>query len=270
MLKTHMDAIEKQLIATSRIPANTGHSLHKGTPREAFIRQFLQSHLPETLSIGTGEIIDNESVPGQPRNQFDIVIYKKNYPKLDFGGGISGFLIESVVATIEVKSTLTSTELESAIRAAKNSKSLKKSVTQSFFTGYIPPAILNFVVAYDGPQNMSTVSGWIPQIHDSLRIACPPLSTDHKIRLETPSPSIDGIFILDRGFLYFDNVPIGFATDQVRQDHPTCNWVFCNTETGNLLLFFLFLQEATANVQAQWLNPGPYLKSFQLPDVQFV
>jgi hypothetical protein len=198
------------------------------------------------------------------------VIYKKNYPKLDFGGGINGFLIESVVATIEVKSTLTSTDLESAIRAAKNSKSLKKSVTQSFSTGYIPPAILNFVVAYDGPQNMSTVSGWISQIHESLRISCPPLSTDPKIRLTTPSPSIDGVFILERGFLYYDNVPIGFVNDTVRQQHPNCNWVFCNTETGNLLLFFLFLQEATANVQGQWLNPGPYLKSFQLRDVQFV
>jgi len=265
-----MDAIEKQLIATSKIPANSGHPLHKGTPRESFIRQFLQSHLPETLSIGTGEIIDNESLPGQPRNQFDIVIYKKDFPKLDFGGGISGFLIESVVATVEVKSTLTSTELESAIKAAKNSKSLKKSVTQGFFTGYIPPAILNFVVSYDGPENLSTVSRWIPQIYDSLKIASPPLSTDHKKRLETPSPSIDGVFILGKGFLYYDNVPIGFIQDQVRKEHPTCNWVFCDTETGNLLLFFLFLQEATANVQGQWLNPGPYLKSVQLPDVHFV
>jgi hypothetical protein len=265
-----MDAIEKQLIATSKIPANSGHSLHKGTPREAFIKQFLQSHLPETVSIGTGEIIDNQSLPGQQRNQFDIVIYKKNYPKLDFGGGISGFLIESVIATIEVKSTLTSTELESAFKAAKNSKSLIKSVTQSFSTGYIPPAILNFVVAYDGPQNMSTVSGWIPQIHDSLNISCPSLSTDPQKRMSTPSPSIDGIFILERGFLYFDNVPIGFVNDTVRQQHPDKKWVFCNTKTGNLLLFFIFLQEATANIQGQWLNPGPYLKSFHLQDVQFV
>ena len=211
-----MDAIEKQLIATSKIPANSGHSLHKGTPREAFIKQFLQSHLPETVSIGTGEIIDCQSLPGQQRNQFDIVIYKKNYPKLDFGGGISGFLIESVIATIEVKSTLTSTELENAIKAAKNSKTFIKSVTNTFSTGYIPPAILNFVVAYDGPQNMSTVNGWIPQIHDSLNISCPSLSTDHQKRMSTASPSIDGIFILERGFLYFDNVPIGFVTDTVR------------------------------------------------------
>ena len=259
-----------QLIVTSKIPANSGHPLHKGTPREAFIKQFLQSHLPESVSIGSGEIIDNQSLPGQQRNQFDIVIYRKNYPKLDFGGGINGFLIESVIATVEVKSTLSSTELESSIKAAKNSKSLNKSVTQSFSTGYIPPAILNFVVAYDGPQNMSTVHRWIPQIHGSLNIFCPSLSIDPKQRILTSSPSIDGVFILEKGFLYFDNVPAGFINDSVRQQYPNSKWVFCNSNTGNLLLFFLFLQEATANMQGQWLNPGPYLKSFQVQGIKFV
>jgi len=270
MLKSHMDAIEKSLIATSKIPANSGHPLHKGTPREAFIKNFLESHLPETVSIGTGEIIDNQSLPGQPRNQFDIIIYKKNYPKLDFGGGINGFFSESVIATIEIKSTLTCADLENAIKAAKKSKSLIKSVTQSFSTGYIPPAILNFIVAYNGPQNMSTVNGWISKIHDSLKISCPSLSTDSMIRITTPSPSVDGIFILERGFLYFDNVPIGLVNASERREHPNNKWVFCNTETGNLLLFFMFLQEATANIQGQWLNPGPYLRSFSLKNVQFI
>jgi hypothetical protein len=66
--------------------------LHKGTPREAFIREFLEGHLPENVAIGTGEIIDSTSKPNSPRNQFDIVIYRKSYPKLDFGGGVSGLL----------------------------------------------------------------------------------------------------------------------------------------------------------------------------------
>src|SRR5215831_10135236 len=114
MLKSHMDAKEDALVAISKIPANSGHPLHKGTPREAFIREFLETHLPENVAIGTGEIIDANSQPNVSRNQFDIVIYKKNYPKLDFGGGISGYLIESVIATVEVKSTLSQAELEHA------------------------------------------------------------------------------------------------------------------------------------------------------------
>jgi len=68
-----LHAKENALISISRIPANSGHSLHKGTPREAFIREFLQSHLPENVAIGTGEIIDASSQPRAQRNQFDIV-----------------------------------------------------------------------------------------------------------------------------------------------------------------------------------------------------
>ena len=34
----------------------SAHSLHKGTPREVFIREFLGEHLPLELEIGTGEI----------------------------------------------------------------------------------------------------------------------------------------------------------------------------------------------------------------------
>ena len=269
MLKAHMDAKEDALVAISKIPANSGHSLHKGTPREAFIREFLVSHLPENVAIGTGEIIDANSRPGAQRNQFDIVIYKNNYPKLDFGGGISGFLIESVIATVEVKSTLTQIDLEQAIRAARNAKSLTPNVTSSFTSGYIPPKVLNYVVAYDGPEQMHTVYNWIPQIHGTLGITTPDLPQDESKRMNVSSPSIDGVFVLKKGFLYFDNVPNGFANSKARGDFPKLKWVFTNTTSGNLLLLFIMLQSATANIEGKWLNPIPYLASFQVPDVQF-
>jgi hypothetical protein len=103
VLKAHMNAIEGKLLANSRVAANTAHSLHKGTPREAFVKDFLEGHLSERVAIGTGEIIDCDSVPNpaqtQQRNQFDIVVYKRDCPKLDIGGGISAFLAEPVVMT---------------------------------------------------------------------------------------------------------------------------------------------------------------------------
>ena len=58
MLKSHMDAVEQHLLSISKVPANSGHSLHKGTPREAFIKEYLEGHLPSNVAIGTGEIID--------------------------------------------------------------------------------------------------------------------------------------------------------------------------------------------------------------------
>jgi hypothetical protein len=269
MLKSHMDAKENALIAISKIPSNSGHSLHKGTPREAFIREFLESHLSENVAIGTGEIIDANSRPGMPRNQFDIVVYKKNYPKLDFGGGINGFLIESVISTIEVKSVLTQIDLEQAINAAICSKTLIPYVISSFHSGFIPPKVLNYVVAYDGPVQMKTVYDWIPKIHSNLGISISSLPQNYEDRIKVSSPSIDGIFILGRGFVYFDNVPVSFAASKNRTAHPDLKWVFADTASGNLLLLFLMLQSATANIEGKWLNPAPYISSFKLSRIQF-
>jgi hypothetical protein len=269
MLKSHIDQIENVLIEISKIPANSGHPLHKGTPREAFIREFLQNHLPTTVSIGSGEIISADSKPGEPRNQYDIVIYKNNYPKLDFGGGISGFLIESVIATIEVKSNFTKKDLEQAINASINCKKLPKNIINVFSTGYIPPSVLNFVIAYDGPKNMMTIYDWIHEIYSQKGITDENLSLDPNVRTKTPSLSVDGIFVLKKGFLYFDNGPVGFVTDKNRSDNPDCKWVIADISSGNLLLFFLFIQTATANIQGQWLNSVAYLKSFGVTNALF-
>lgn len=156
-----MEAIENHLISISQIPANSGHTLHRGTPRETFIKEFLEGHISSNVAIGTGEIIDATSLPREQRNQFDIVLYKKNFPKLDFGAGISGFLIESVIATIEVKSILDQQGINQSVLAANKAKNLTPNITRSFSTGWTPPKVLNFVVAYDGPSQMSTVHQWI-------------------------------------------------------------------------------------------------------------
>jgi hypothetical protein len=189
-----MDAVEEKLIYTSRIPANAGHTLHRGTPREAFIREFLEGHLSANVAIGTGEIIDANSLPRESRNQFDIVIYKTNYPKLDFGGNINGFLIESVVATIEVKSILDQAAIDQSVKAAHASKSLTPNINWDFSSGWVPPGILNFVVAYTGPAQMSTVHSWIQNSHTNHNIPLPTWNQDN--RMSVPGTALDGVFLL--------------------------------------------------------------------------
>ena len=269
MLKSHMDAVENHLLSISRVPANSGHTLHKGTPREAFIREYLEGHLPSNVAIGTGEIIDANSLPGQARNQYDIVIFKRSYPKLDFGGGITGFLIESVIATIEVKSVLTQAEFGNAAKAAFNSKHLAPNTVTSFSTGYIPPRVLNYVVAYDGPASMKTVHGWIGPEYSKLGIAPAQLPQDGNARISTPGEAIDGVFVLGKGFLYLDNQPFGFVDDANRQANPSLKWVFADTPNGNLLLLFTLIQQATANIEGRFLNAIPYLSTFSVSGLQW-
>lgn len=269
MLKSHMDAIEQSLLVTSKVPANSGHTIHKGTPREAFIRSYLEGHLPSNVAIGTGEIIDATSQPGQMRNQYDIVIYKRSYPKLDFGGGISGFLVESVIATIEVETKITQQEFSNAAKAAHNSKKLTPNVVNSFQSGYIPPGILNYIVAYDGPASMSTVHGWINPEYQKLGISLTTLPSDENARIATVADAIDAIFVLGKGFLFFDNSPLSFVNLNHRQQNPTSKWVFADTTSGNLLLLFLMLQGATSNIEGKWLNSTPYLSTFKVQNIKW-
>ncbi len=257
-----MAAVEKAILATSQVPAGAGHSLHKGTPRESFIKQFLEDHLAETLAIGQGEIISSESKPGDPRNQFDIVLYKKHFPKLTFGGGISAFLVESVVASIEVKSTLTKEELRQAVKAARNAKALKRNVSRGFWTGNPPPAVLSFVIAYDGPAQLETVRKWLLEIHDEEGLMIPDLSVGK--RDEIASASVDGVFLLGKGFVQFDNLAISFVSDEKRQANPAMRYYCGSTADGTLLVFFVFLTYATAGIVSEWARLEAYLAGFTL------
>lgn len=267
MLTAHMKAEEDHLLVISRIPANSGHSLHKGTPREAFIRGFLETHLNSTVAIGTGEIIDCQSKPNEKRNQFDIVIYKRNYPRLDFGGGVNGFLVESVIATIEVKSTLDKPGVEQAVHAACAAKQLRKNEVTSFSTGYIPPSVLSLVVAYDGPARMETVYTWVKETYKAEGIVEPDMPPETE-RSRIASPALDGIFVLGKGFLNFDNAPYGFITPEIRKAHPETHWAIASADRGSLLSLFLLLTVATGNVVGSWLNPLPYLETFSISALQ--
>lgn len=265
MLKSHMDATETHLISISKIPANAGHMLHRGTPRETFIKEFLQNHLSANVSIGTGEIIDANSKPREQRNQYDIVIYKNNYPKLDFGGGVTGFLIESVVATIEVKSVLDQAGIVQSVSAAHKAKGLVSNVNISFSTGWIPPKVISYVVAYDGPVQMNTVYGWICKAHNDHNIPLPTWTQQN--RTSVPSTALDGVIVLNKGFVKLDNSPL---TLNNLQNPVTGTHILCDAPSGNLLMLFLALQEACNNIQGAWLNAIPYLQTARFPNVRVV
>lgn len=262
MLYSHMKANEELLLATSKVPANSGHSLHKGTPREAFVRGFLESHLSSSLAIGTGEIIDHRSQPGEQRNQFDIVLYKRNYPKLDFGGGVNAFLAESVIATIEVKSTLDKAGIQQAVGAAHKAKQLIRSQDPVFSAGNVPPSILSYVVAYDGPAQMKTVYNWMKESYAEQGLQEPHMELEG--REEVPSIALDGVFVLGKGFMNFDNAPLNFITPEMREEFPQVRWSIAQVESGSLLSLFLSLTTATSCLDASILIPQPYLQNFRL------
>lgn len=259
MLRAHLDAVEAHLLQISQIPANAGHTLHRGTPREAFIKEFLTGHLSANLAVGSGEIIDANSLPRQPRNQFDIVIYNPNYPRISLGGNIHAFLAESVIATIEVKSLLTREELNTSVQNAGRAKALQRHLRMPMSSGYVPPGILSFVVAYDGPAQMATVHNWLRQIERDHGLNTAPLPNTRDERAKVLSQSVEGVFLLGRGCVVFDNAPVSLSTDDIIRQWPHFKHLVIAGTNGNLLWFFLLLTYAGANWAAQWADLLPYL-----------
>jgi hypothetical protein len=264
LLKAHLDATEQHLLAISQIPANAGHMLHRGTPREAFVKEFLVGHLSDRLAVGSGEIIDAKSLPREPRNQFDIVIYRADYPKIYLGGGINAFLAESVVATIEIKSLLTEDELDVAINNANKIKQLERHLVTSITSGYVPPGILSYVIAYSGPANILTVYNWLSRCEARRDLNQQLLPSNHSDRQRILSESVEGIFCLGLGSIIFDNSPLSVISDEMRQAHPTQKRIVISNNSGNLLWLFLLLTFAGANVLGQWANLVPYLQRYPI------
>lgn len=103
---------QAKLLQSSYEGSGTGHKGDTGTNREDILAKWLEKHLPRstTPEFG-GQIIDST---GQITKQVDIVLYNDSAPR--FGGNPkSYFFAEGVIATIQVKSKLTSSELSSAI-----------------------------------------------------------------------------------------------------------------------------------------------------------
>jgi len=88
------------------------HPVLLGNAREALIQGVLARILPNAYEIGSGVLTDSYD---KQSKQIDVVIARRDSPALRLAGGAKVFLIESVIATIEVKSHLNSKTLHEAL-----------------------------------------------------------------------------------------------------------------------------------------------------------
>jgi len=117
-------------------------------------------------------------------------------------------------------------------------------------------------VAYGGPARMETVRNWLNEIHHEEAITVRDLPTDPTTRYSVAAPSVDGVFILGKGFVQFDNLPIGFVHPEARGGRPDLWYYIGSTADGTLFVFFMFLTNATAGVFAESPKLDAYLAGF--------
>ena len=278
LLKAHFDAVERALVAMTDISANAGHSLHVGTPREWLLRNFLAQHLPSAFEVGSGEIISADSKTGEDRNQFDLVIHRREHPLLSYGGGISAFFVESVAATIEVKSTLNYDEFRKASLAARKVKQLRKSLVpgMAYVAAEPLPSPVSYLIAFKEPATFDTVYGWIDRLRKEEGFPMEPLPPDRRQRATIQWPGLDAVFVLGKGYIYHDSTPFSWVPDEDRKANPHITWLWTRrnddeplANESNLLFFFLLLTTMIADTANPRVDASGYMAGVGAPSLNF-
>jgi hypothetical protein len=119
--------IQKFLIsAYSESSSILDHDATIGAIRETVITNILKKFLPPSLQMHSGQIMAYNE---KKSRQLDIIIAKENAPAYHFPGNVSVFFLETVLATIEVKSILYKEKLIEALDNCKSVKNLPFSIS---------------------------------------------------------------------------------------------------------------------------------------------
>lgn len=231
-----------------KLSSKIEHNGLKGTIREDKLKEYLSKLFPTKYAIGNGVIVDaNET---QSRQQ-DFIIYDNfNSPKLMETESVQVIPIESVYATIEVKSTLTVDELEKSIKNIESVKKLEKTKPFSsplIISSIIPPICMIF--AYTSDTSLNNIVKKIDEFNNSI---------DIKNRLSI-------VCILDKGLIFGINRH-GFKEIEIV---PTDNTILVTHEDkleNNLYLFYLLMMTAINNIVMPPVNLMEYAEKIKKAD----
>lgn len=132
--KHYRESISNELICTKdRVKDFINHNSEDGKYKEIILKNVLRRHLPHTVSIGTGFVMNEYN---EATKQIDIIIYDNKFPPLF---QIDDFVIvvkESVIGIIEVKTTIRKNEFERIYpKAHENGQLIIGNSSRSIFNG---------------------------------------------------------------------------------------------------------------------------------------
>lgn len=147
---------EKLKIDFEGMTGKIQHNGVKGTAREDLLKEYLKNLLPNKYSISSGIIIDNTQT--QSRQQDFIINDSFDFPSFFKTQSNSILPIESVYATIEIKSSLTYSNLKDALENIKSVRKLHRLKSKeeiSFYNKQIYP--LGFIFAYTSKLSLEKI-----------------------------------------------------------------------------------------------------------------
>jgi Domain of unknown function (DUF6602) len=159
ILIEHLRNVADTLRLYSKQCGFADNSDNSGGAREALCRLFMQQHLPQSVSFFTGELFDQADARS---GQIDLIIHPIGSPRLNLIDNIDLVYADAVLATIEVKSSLTTatsgkpSHLKAALDSCVKIKRLvRTSSIGAFMSGSGQPVTLTkvpvLIFAFEGP-----------------------------------------------------------------------------------------------------------------------
>ncbi len=198
------------------------HNGVKGTAREDLLKEYLKRLLPEKYAISSGIIIDYNQ--NQSKQQ-DFIIYDAfDFPNFFQTQSNSVLPIESVYATIEVKSSLTYANLKDAVENIKSVRKLHRLKNKNDNNNQIYP--LGFIFAYTSKLSLEKILLKLNELYKNTSF----------------SEQVSAICILDKGII------ISALKSNISQISivPSYNTIYTFSESKikeSLYSFYLILLE---------------------------
>jgi hypothetical protein len=165
-LRDHFRRISTRLGSQADVAGGLGHASSVGRLREGFVHQFLRPHLPRTMDIRSGIILDSN---GARSTQQDCIIIDAQFPLVDVGSDSDALILaESVLATIEIKSFLSGDQLKETLAKNNIVRKLRRVGSQIYEKGgarvllTVPNPIIQYVLAFNGLE-VSTLAEHIKE-----------------------------------------------------------------------------------------------------------
>ena len=226
MLLYNIESMAKKMsIDYQEVTNHIEHMGLRGSSRENILREYIKQLLPQKFAVGNGIITD---VNGTQSKQQDFFVYDAfNSPIFLHMESSCVIPVESVYATVEVKSTLTKETLKQSIENIRSVKQLEITVLKN--SPFIPAQfnfILGTVFSYTSDSAIETVVQNVDEI-------CRDIPKEKQ-------PSV--ICILDKGLIV--NVLKDGMREIATMPSDSTTWgVIKNTKEINFYLFYLVLQQ---------------------------
>jgi len=220
----NIEVIAKRLKAEFDIQTSgVEHKPLKGVMREDSLKEALREIIPIKYEFGSGILVDARGIQSK---QQDFILYDAfSSPAFLRKQKDLVLPIESVYATIEVKSTLTSGELEKAVKNFQSVMELEKNTIKSFLPITGNNSIMGLVFAYTSNTSLNSLTNKLVELNSDIPIG-------HRIGCicVLDKGNIVNVQRNDLGILH--TLPSEKTTLQIKE----------NTLEQNLYLFYLLLQ----------------------------